>query len=156
MTISTALDKLDLNPYNLMRRCKRIITLQCFSFKKLFKLRKRTTKAKHSFQYCRNIFGSSIKRWIRPREKGFSENSHTLYILQKYSRTLTAITTEVWLLYHSRQPQIIIYNTLRNQRIRFYSGGACLVPWNLSDYLIILSYDTLEQDLILFYNCRII
>lgn len=155
MTISTALDKLDLKPYNLMRRCKRTIALECFSFKKPLKPRKRATKAKYAFRCCRNIFVSSTKRWIRSREKGLSKNRSIPYtsyrntpedlqlLEQKFHYCTTAGNFRFSIVY-TKKPQT---------KFLFW---LCLLLWNVSDYLIILWYDALEQDPVLFYNCGII
>jgi len=43
--------------------------------------------------------------------------------------------------------------TPRSHRISFYSD--CLLLWNVSDYLVISWCVALEQDLMLFNNCRI-
>lgn len=130
--ISIALDKMDLKPYNLMRRCRRTTALQCFSSKKPLKPRQRATTARSIFQYCKNIFVSSTKRWIRTREKGLRKNRDILYtpyrntpevlqlLQQKFDYCTTAGSFRIFIIYTKKtQNKFLFWLCLKCVRLSY-------------------------------------
>lgn len=150
MTISIALDKLDLKPYNLIQICRRDIALRCFLLWKNLKSRQRTTMARYIFQHCKNIFVSSTKRWIRTREKGLKKNRGILYscyrnkpedlqrLQQKFDYCTTAGSFRISLIYTKKNTELVFLLTV-------LAGFKCyfIILW-LKGYLTILWYDALK------------